>query len=148
MNKFSFLITLFVAMLTGIVIVSSCSGDDDDESGIVGTWRTRYDDTSGSGDGHEYMMFCSDGTCYHFEECSSHGYHADKADYIYNESTGKLKVVYDNYGLSYTETVNVEISGNKMIIDAGSGSLVYNRCTSPVSKSQLEKYCRDDQGSR
>lgn len=149
MNKFSFLITLFVAMLTGIVIVSSCS-DDDDESGIVGTWKSSYyDEYSGSGAEDDYLMFCSDGTCYYFEECSTHGYHVEKAEYIYNENTGKLKTWNDDYGYSYTTTVDVEISGNKMIVEAGSGrSIVYKRCTSPVSQSKLEKYWREDQGSR
>lgn len=147
MKKKSFFITLFAAILTGIAVITSCS--DDDESGIVGTWRTNHYDNSGSGYGSLYVMFCSDGTLYEFEECSTHGYHAEKAKYTYSESSGKLRLVFEEYGDTYTETLDVEISGNKMIVDVGSGSHEeYKRVSSPVSKSELERYYLDDYGSR
>lgn len=148
MKKLSFLITLVAAILTGIVIVSSCS--DDGDSKIVGTWEYAY-----SGSGYyerEYIMFCSDGTYYEFEECDSHGYDVEKGEYSYNENTGRLRLTdYASSGYAYTETVEVEISGNKMYVySGGSGyhETTFKKVSSPLSKSELERYCRADQGSR
>lgn len=148
MKKFSFFITIFAAILTGIAIVTACS--DDDESGIVGTWISSHDYYSSGyySSGHEdlYLMFCSDGTLYEFETCSSHGYHVDKFEYNYNGHTGKLTIT--DILEDYTYSRNVEISGNKLYIYRGSGyQETYKRASSPLSKSKLERYWRGDSGS-
>lgn len=147
MKKYRYLLVCLFAVLTGLFVMA-CSDDDSNDSAIVGTWKYSSDDDyyySGEDD-DEYIMFCSDGTCYSFEKCSSHGYDVEKAKYVY--SNGKLALTYYDDEERFVQTVDVVISGNQMVVtffDSGEKeSELYTKVKSPLTQSQLEKYYKDN----
>ncbi len=139
MKKFRYLIICFAALLTGLYFVS-CGSDDDndgDNSDLVGTW-VFLDGDSYSGYDEEFVMFCSDGVMYAFDLCKTHGAHVEKMTYAYDKDN---KMLYVKEG-SYTMSLSIiSLSKSSVTLKNGSGEIeTYNKATSPLTRSQLEKY--------
>lgn len=138
-KKIYYLLVCVMAVLSGAYFVS-CSSDSDGGSSnpLVGTWYSDYDD-SYSGTDREYVMFCSDGTMYVFEECSKHGAHVEMMKYSYDEETQIITVIEDDRYTSRVQVLSID-SKSLTVRSSSNRTETYKKTKSPYSASQLKKY--------
>ena len=128
-KKYLNLLVLF-SFIIGLIPLASCSDNDDEESGngennsgIVGTWKTVDDD--------DVYVFKSDGTgigCEHTEKVEQDLW---TFRYEYSEKDKTIKMMYDGK----TDVVtNVEINGKMLVgIDSDNNDrFLLNRQENPI----------------
>lgn len=117
MKKYLLSFLPFLMMAMCVSFLSSCSDDDDDESGqsIVGTWVE--DLTSGTSGIVTTFTFKSDGSGVMLERVYVDNQALTtelKFSYTYNASTGVIRLKFDNDGTLYSG--DVSITGKTLVL--------------------------------